>query len=117
MAFSEDLYFSEKSEKCRVMNSGLSAEGLDIPKKGEENILDHTHGSQSTLMAPQVELPQSWMNFSIEKTPGRSSTDLPYSAWRPLSWLSAAGSLETQPMWATPMTLLFKLASRTPVQQ
>jgi hypothetical protein len=24
---------------------------------------DYTQGSQSTLIAPQVELPQSWMNF------------------------------------------------------
>ena len=51
----------------------------------------YTQGSQSTLIAPHVELPQSWMNFSMEKTPVRSSTDLPYSAWRPLSWLSAVG--------------------------
>ena len=77
----------------------------------------YTQGSQSTLIAPHVELPQSWMNFSMEKTPVRSSTDLPYSAWRPLSWLSASGSREIQPMWATPITLLFRLASRTPVQQ
>ena len=40
-------------------------------------------------MAPQVELPQSWMNFSMEKTPVRSSTDRPYSAWRPLRSLTA----------------------------
>src|SRR5512137_2116350 len=86
-------------------------------KKRWESGQDHTQGSQSTLMAPQVELPQSWMNFSMEKTPVRSSTDLPYSAWRPLSWLSAFGSLEIHPIWATPMTLLFRLASRTPVQQ
>ena len=50
----------------------------------------YTQGSQSTLIAPHVELPQSWMNFSMEKTPVRSSTDLPYSAWRPLSWLISA---------------------------
>jgi hypothetical protein len=46
---------------------------------------NYTQVSQSTLIAPQVELPQSWMNFSIEKTPVRSSTDLPYSACLPLS--------------------------------
>src|SRR5512137_2288233 len=86
-------------------------------KKRWESGQDHTQGSQSTLTAPQVELPQSWMNFSMEKTPVRSSTDLPYSAWRPLSCGSALGSLEIQPMWATPMTLLLRLASRTPVQQ
>jgi hypothetical protein len=40
--------------------------------------LFYTQGNQSTLMAPQVELPQSWMNFSMEKTPVKSSTDLPY---------------------------------------
>jgi hypothetical protein len=44
-------------------------------------------------MAPQVELPQGWMNFSMEKTPVRSSTDLPYSACRPLRLFSAWGSL------------------------
>jgi len=33
---------------------------------------NHTHSSQSTLMEPQVELPQSWMNVSIEKTPADS---------------------------------------------
>src|SRR5512139_3932254 len=76
----------------------------------------YTQGSQSTLMAPQVELPQSWMNFSMEKTPVRSSTLRPYSAWRPFSCGSAVGSREIQPIWATPMTLLFKLASSTPVQ-
>jgi hypothetical protein len=67
-------------------------------------------------MTPQVDLPQSWMNFSIEKTPVRSSTDLPYSAWRPFRFLSPVGSLESHPMCAMPMTLAFKLASRTPVQ-
>jgi hypothetical protein len=44
---------------------------------------NYTQVSQSTLIAPQVELPQSWMNFSIEKTPVRPSTDLPYSACLP----------------------------------
>jgi len=34
------------------------------------------------------------MDFPMEKTPVRSSTDLPYSAWQPLSWLSTLGSLE-----------------------
>jgi len=58
-----------------------------MPKK--IGIAPHTQGSQSTLVWPQVELPQSWMNFSIEKTPVRSSMDLPYSACRPLRSLSA----------------------------
>ena len=88
-----------------------------VGKKGDGMVNDYTQGSQSTLMAPHVELPQSWMNFTMEKTPVRSSTDLPYSAWRPLSWLSARGSREIHPMWATPITLLLRLASRTPVQQ
>jgi len=39
-------------------------------------------------MAPQVELPQSWMNFSMENTPVRSSTDRPYSACLPLRFFS-----------------------------
>src|SRR5664279_5034930 len=84
-----------------------------------ENVerLFYTQGNQSTLMAPQVELPQSWINFSMEKTPVRSSTLRPYSACRPFSCASADGSRETHPIWATPMTLLFRFASRTPVQQ
>ena len=70
------------------MNSGQSSPEPDL----SFSLSIYTQGSQSTLMAPQVELPQSWMNFSMEKTPVRSSTDRPYSAWRPLSWLSAMGS-------------------------
>jgi len=35
--------------------------------------------------------PQSWMNLSMEKTPVRSSTLRPYSAWRPLRWLMPVG--------------------------
>jgi hypothetical protein len=47
-------------------------------------LMFYTQGSQSTLIEPHVLLPQSWMNFSMEKTPVRSSTDLPHSLWRPL---------------------------------
>ena len=65
-------------------------------KKEAGSTLIHTHGSQSTLMAPQVLLPHNWMNFSIEKTPVRSSTLLPHSLWRPL--LLTAGSLEIHPI-------------------
>ena len=94
---------------------GLGADLIRCQKREVEIILIHTHGSQSTLMAPQVLLPHSWMNFSIEKTPVRSSTLLPHSLWRPL--LLTAGSLEIHPMCATPITLEFRFASRTPVQQ
>jgi hypothetical protein len=66
-------------------------------KSGDFLSIDvYTHGSQSTLMAPQVLLPHSWMNFSIENTPVRSSTLLPHSLWRPL--LFTLGSLEIHPM-------------------
>jgi hypothetical protein len=46
---------------------------------------------QSTLIAPHVELPHSWMNFSMEKRPVRSSTNLPYKARRPVRLVSACG--------------------------
>jgi hypothetical protein len=100
---------SQNLASCRLQ---VIKEPFRLPIKKEMGLETiHTHGNQSTLMAPHVELPHSWMNFSMEKTPVRSSTDLPYSAWRPLSWLSALGSRESQPMWATPMTLLLRLAS------
>ena len=52
----------------------------------------YTQGSQSTLIAPHVELPQSWMNFSMEKTRqvidrsailGMTALELVVSHWVP----------------------------------
>ena len=108
---SRQIFLRKQKYNIRPENINLGTNPICL------NLGAYTQGSQSTEMAPQVELPQSWMNFSMEKTPVRSSTLRPYSAWRPLSWLSANGSLEIHPMWATPITLLFRLASRTPVQQ
>ena len=48
-------------------------------KSGSGNFRAQMQGSQSTWTSPQVPLPQSWMNFSMEKTPVRSSTERPHS--------------------------------------
>jgi hypothetical protein len=65
-------------------------------KVREGNFRSQMQGSQSTWTAPQVSLPQSWMNFSMEKTPVRSSTDRPYSSCLPL--VLTMVSLDSHPM-------------------
>ena len=75
MAIATDFSFHEKRF------NGILFISIPLPKF----VFNQTQGSQSTDMLPQVELPQSCTNFSTENTPVRSSTDLPYSACRPLS--------------------------------
>ena len=69
----------------------------------------YRQGSQSTAPVVPLTLLKSWMYFSIEKTPVTSSTDLPTSKCLPLQLVFV--SMESQPMWPTPMTLALKLAS------